>query len=363
MRIVVSLKSKFTVWVIAFVLVTINVSLNAQTASKRVEKPAVVLDVVEDGEAAVEFLGYHKGAIASPQDSLRKKLVKIPSLPIIPKKVLTVEDSIARINYHNTRHVFTPSAFSLPKGAVYYQNYNALINDINWGITNELSLGIGYAFPLFAYLTPKYSMPIKKNHTVAVGDIAAYSVFTGSANRMWLNTLYGMYTLGSTQNNVSLGIGLLQSSESDGNLTVTNLSGMYSITPNFYVVGEAWFNNRNRTFISSYNNFIYNDVKMQYDAVTVPVKEDLKRSTLFTSVQFRIIGQKQRTTAWSFGISSYWEHGDRFKYDAMVSVLDETTGQSTFENQSLVMGPANRFYFIPSFTYAKKIGNRKSGLR
>ena len=295
--------------------------------------------------------------IASPKDSARRKIVKLPPLPTIPKKVLSAQDSIAQMNHHSSRYIFAPSAYPIRKGSFYYQNYDLLLNDIQVGITDNFGMGIGYAFPLFMYVTPKYSMPLRKNHTVAVGDIATFSVFTKASNTMWLNTLYGMYTLGSTKNNISLGLGILQSSDLDGNHAVTNLSGMYSITPNFYFVGEAWFNNRVRQFTSSYTDYVYDATKMDYSPVTKPVNEKLNRSTLFTSLQFRIIGHKQRTTAWSFGVSSYWERGDQYPYNATVPVWDKTPGQVSYENQSFVMGPTNKFYFIPSFTYVKKIGD------
>ena len=295
--------------------------------------------------------------IASPKDSARRKIVKLPPLPTIPKKVLSAQDSIAQMNHHSSRYIFAPSAYPIRKGSFYYQNYDLLLNDIQVGITDNFGIGIGYAFPLFMYVTPKYSMPLRKNHTVAVGDIAAFSVFTKASNTMWLNTLYGMYTLGSTKNNISLGLGILQSSDLDGNHAVTNLSGMYSITPNFYFVGEAWFNNRVRQFTSSYTDYVYDATKMDYVAKNIGVDANLRRSTLFTSLQFRIIGHKQRTTAWSFGVSSYWERGDQYAYNATVPVWDKTPGQVSYENQSFVMGPTNKFYFIPSFTYVKKIGD------
>ena len=295
--------------------------------------------------------------IASPKDSARRKIVKLPALPSIPKKVLSAQDSIAQMNHHSSRYIFAPSAYPIKKGSFYYQNYDLLLNDVQVGITDNFGVGIGYAFPLFMYVTPKYSMPLRKNHTVAVGDIAAFSVFTKASNTMWLNTLYGMYTLGSTKNNISLGLGILQSSDLDGNHAVTNLSGMYSITPNFYFVGEAWFNNRVRQFTSSYTDYVYDASKMDYVAKNIGVDANLRRSTLFTSLQFRIIGHKQRTTAWSFGVSSYWERGDQYAYKATVPVWDKTPGQVSYENQSFVMGPTNKFYFIPSFTYVKKIGD------
>ena len=322
-------------WILVLTLVWFSMPLNAQQSTQ------------EEGEEE----------IASPKDSTRRKIVKLPPIPKIPKKVLSAADSIAQINHHSSRYIFAPSAYPISKGSFYYQNYDVLLNDVQMGITDQLGMGVGYAFPLFMYLTPKYSMPLKKNHTVAVGDIAGFSVFTGADNMLWLNTFYGMYTLGSPQNNISVGLGMLQSSELDGNHAVTNLSGMYSITPNFYFVGEAWFNNRVRQFASSYTDYVYDVTKMDYSPVTKPVNTELNRSTLFTSIQFRIIGHKQRTTAWSFGISSYWERGDRFAYDATVPVWDKTPGQVSYESQSFVMGPTNKFYFIPSFTYVKKIGD------
>ena len=322
-------------WILVLTLVWFSMPLNAQQSTQ---------------EAGDE-------EIASPKDTSKKKLIKIPPIPKIPKKVLSAADSIAQINHHSSRYIFAPSAYPISKGSFYYQNYNVLLNDVQMGITDQLGMGVGYAFPLFMYLTPKYSMPLKKNHTVAVGDIAGFSVFTGADNMLWLNTFYGMYTLGSPQNNISVGLGMLQSSELDGNHAVTNLSGMYSITPNFYFVGEAWFNNRVRQFTSNYTDYVYDATKMTYVPETIPVNEKLNRSTLFTSIQFRIIGHKQRTTAWSFGISSYWERGDRYAYDATVPVWDKTPGQVTYESQSFVMGPTNKFYFIPSFTYVKKIGD------
>ena len=322
-------------WILVLTLVWFSMPLNAQQSTQ------------EEGEEE----------IASPKDSTRRKIVKLPPLPTIPKKVLSAQDSIAQMNHHSSRYIFAPSAYPIRKGSFYYQNYDLLLNDIQVGITDNFGIGIGYAFPLFMYVTPKYSMPLRKNHTVAVGDIAAFSVFTKASNTMWLNTLYGMYTLGSTKNNISLGLGILQSSDLDGNHAVTNLSGMYSITPNFYFVGEAWFNNRVRQFTSSYTDYVYDATKMDYSPVTKPVNEKLNRSTLFTSLQFRIIGHKQRTTAWSFGVSSYWERGDQYAYNATVPVWDKTPGQVSYENQSFVIGPTNKFYFIPSFTYVKKIGD------
>ncbi|NBV35938.1 MAG: hypothetical protein EBR94_01535, partial [Bacteroidetes bacterium] len=75
--------------------------------------------------------------IASPKDSVRKKVVKLPTLPSIPKKVLSAQDSIAQINHHSSRYIFAPSAYPINKGSFYYQNYDLLLNDVQMGITDN----------------------------------------------------------------------------------------------------------------------------------------------------------------------------------------------------------------------------------
>ena len=82
--------------------------------------------------------------IASPKDSTRRKIVKLPPLPSIPKKVLSAQDSIAQMNHHSSRYIFAPSAYPIRKGSFYYQNYDLLLNDIQVGITDNFGMGIGY---------------------------------------------------------------------------------------------------------------------------------------------------------------------------------------------------------------------------
>lgn len=269
------------------------------------------------------------------------------------------EDSITKINHHASRYIFAPSAIPVNKGSFYYQNYNILLNDIQVGVTDNFGVGLGYSFPAFVYLTPKYSMPIKKNHTLAVGDIAVVSVFSSQENSLRFNIFYGMYTIGNSKNNVSFGLGLLQGNKFNGSQPITNLSGMYSISPNFYLVGEVWLNNRIQPFLGSFSNYKVDPVTLNYIYEDKHIKANLNRKTLFTSVQFKILGNKLQTTAWSFGISSLWESGDRLRYSAILPVYDQTTSSVVYQKQESVMGPKNFFFFIPSFTYMKKIAGVK----
>jgi len=64
-------------WILVLTLVWFSMPLNAQQSTQ------------EEGEEE----------IASPKDTSRKKLIKIPPIPKIPKKVLSAADSIAQINF------------------------------------------------------------------------------------------------------------------------------------------------------------------------------------------------------------------------------------------------------------------------
>ena len=76
--------------------------------------------------------------VASPKDTSKKKLIKIPPIPKIPKKVLSAADSIAQINHHSSRYIFAPSAYPISKGSFYYQNYLLLFSNLIKNFNNYL---------------------------------------------------------------------------------------------------------------------------------------------------------------------------------------------------------------------------------
>jgi len=70
---------------------------------------------------------------------------------------------------HATRYLFGPNGYSLKRGEAYYQNVWILFNQVSFGVSDRLTLGIGMV-PLFLFntatpvwVTPKYSIPIKKD--------------------------------------------------------------------------------------------------------------------------------------------------------------------------------------------------------
>ncbi|MBK9014473.1 MAG: hypothetical protein IPM82_10505 [Saprospiraceae bacterium] len=120
--------------------------------------------------------------------------------------------------YATTRYFFNPSGYGLPAGEGYYQNAWILLNQVSFGITDNISLGVG-TVPTFLFtlgsgdnyipiwFTPKVSIPVKKDK-VNVGVGALYLTVLGEgADGGGGGILYGVSTFGPKDKNLSLGLG------------------------------------------------------------------------------------------------------------------------------------------------------------
>ena len=75
-------------------------------------------------------------------------------------------------NYHVNRYVFSPSAFGLKKGDYYYNAYYFLMHDIQYGISENFSMGIGTTIAFVPiYFMPTYTKSINEKSAFAVGDL------------------------------------------------------------------------------------------------------------------------------------------------------------------------------------------------
>jgi hypothetical protein len=90
----------------------------------------------------------------------------------------TANDS-SQIELIGGRYVFMQSGFPVEKRTLQYQNLNALVNDIQYGITDEITLAGGLFLPFYAYIAPQYSVEVAKNRRLVVGDILTSSLFFG----------------------------------------------------------------------------------------------------------------------------------------------------------------------------------------
>lgn len=149
-------------------------------------------------------------------------------------------------NPHATRYLFSTNAIGLKPKEGYYQNTWVFFNNINYGLSNNISLGAGMV-PTFLFgassmpiwFMPKVSIPVaKKNLHFAAGGLFGGIVGEESVG---LGLAYGIATLGNTDNNVSLGIGYGYGDGEWGDSPFFNLSGMYRMTRKTYFISENYF--------------------------------------------------------------------------------------------------------------------------
>ena len=178
----------------------------AQTDTDTLKQNQTVIIKMKNGD---EF----KGTITK-QDSETIVLKTVNGeINLIAANVRSIENDdykgkFAFANPHDTRYFFGPSGIPVKKRKGYYQNVLVTTNFVNYGLTKNISIGGGFEFistllgsPIW-FLTPKVGFNISKNIHAGGGFIMAGFAAEGVA------TLgYGVFTLGHSETNMSLGVG------------------------------------------------------------------------------------------------------------------------------------------------------------
>ena len=148
-------------------------------------------------------------------------------------------------NPHSTRYLFAPNAFGIPKGEGYYQNVWIFFNNVNYGVTNNFSMGAGIV-PMFLFgvsetpiwLLPKVSIPVsgEKFH-LAAGAMIGGVVGVGSS---FGGLFYGMGTYGDRDRNMSVGLGYALADGEISSSPVLTVAGMYRATDKIYYLTENY---------------------------------------------------------------------------------------------------------------------------
>ncbi|MEN8155660.1 MAG: hypothetical protein ABFS10_01825 [Bacteroidota bacterium] len=143
---------------------------------------------------------------------------------------------------HNTRYFFAPSAYNLKKGELYYNTVYFLLHDIQYGVDDNFSIGIGTSvIGIPIYLTPKVSFPIGKSSSIAIGDMLLFGTWGSNAIG---NLAYASFSTGGPNGNISLGGGHLYTNESEitrkTSSLVTNFSAMARVSPYIYFLTENY---------------------------------------------------------------------------------------------------------------------------
>jgi hypothetical protein len=149
-------------------------------------------------------------------------------------------------NPQSTRYFFATNARGLKQGHWYYQNTWIFFNNVNAGVTDNISLGVGI-IPLFLFgsstspvwFMPKVSIPIKTDNLyLAAGGLFGGLIGEESAG---LGFAYGVATVGSSDKNLSLGLGYGYAGSEWSNTPFVNISGMLRVARRTYLLTENYF--------------------------------------------------------------------------------------------------------------------------
>jgi hypothetical protein len=149
-------------------------------------------------------------------------------------------------NAQAARYFWVPNGYGLKKGEGYYQNVWVFVNQVSYGFTNNISMGVGMV-PLFLFagaptpvwLTPKVSFPIVKDK-INIGAGALVGTVLGE-DGFGFGLLYGMSTFGSRDKNITIGVGWGYAEGEIGKKPTINISGMVRTSRNWYLMTENYY--------------------------------------------------------------------------------------------------------------------------
>ena len=149
-------------------------------------------------------------------------------------------------NPQGTRYFFAPNAIGLKRGTGYYQNTWIFFNNVNYGVTNNISVGAGTvpiflfgvnAFPI--WVLPKISVPVHADNIhLAAGALLGGVIGEGTAG---FSLAYGNATFGNRDKNITFGLGYGYAGDEWSDTPLINISGLYRSGVNFQWLTEIYF--------------------------------------------------------------------------------------------------------------------------
>jgi len=150
-------------------------------------------------------------------------------------------------NPQSTRYFFGTNAIGIPEGEGYYQNTWVLFNNVNYGVSDNFSIGAG-TVPIFLFgapavpvwVLPKVSISTPQENLHLAGG-AIFGGVLGVDDSGSAGLLYGVATVGTRDHNATLGVGygLLNGELSD--VPAVTVSGMTRIGRTTYLLSENYF--------------------------------------------------------------------------------------------------------------------------
>ncbi len=149
-------------------------------------------------------------------------------------------------NYRDAKNYFFRSTgYGLGKGEIYYQNVWLFFNELNFGITDNFSIGLGimpFSFDgeIPAWMQAKFTLPIEEDKIAwGVGTVNG-AIIGGFSN---FGLFYTDITIGDRSNHVSIGVGSGYVDDDWQSKPAFSLSGSLKITRSGALITENYIFN------------------------------------------------------------------------------------------------------------------------
>jgi hypothetical protein len=197
------------------------------------------------------------------------------------------------INPQSGRHFWSPTGYGLKQGEGYYQNLWVLFNQVSYGISDNFSMGLGI-MPLFLFgaevtpiwITPKVSIPVaEEGFNLGGGAIIATALGEESP---FVGIAYGLATFGSSDRNLTIGLGWGFVDDDFASTPTINVSGIFRTGRRGYLVTENYFiggRDENVLILSFGGRTLWNRFSLDYGLFR-PIHRDIDGLVAFPWLGF-----------------------------------------------------------------------------
>ncbi len=203
------------------------------------------------------------------------------------KKIRTVKTTeikngqIWTENAQASRYFYTPNGYGLRQGEGYYQNVLILFNQVSYGISDRVTVGLGTvpiflfgadAFPI--WVTAKWSIPVIENKlNLGIGGLSGFLLNEGAS----FGIPFGTATFGDRDANFNFGFGWAYGGGAFANRPTITLSYMnryskrsYFITDNYLITNPEF----GALLLSAGGRTLWGNFALDYGGV-IPISGDI----------------------------------------------------------------------------------------
>jgi hypothetical protein len=173
-----------------------------------------------------------------------KELGQLRILRANIRQLLPLTAEQARRNWapvgNGTRVFFSPTARNLRQGEGYVQSINIFFLGANYGLTDNISVGVLALLPIGGFdnsllaITPKFSAPVSENLNLGAGALVSRAFDTT------FGVGYGVGTYGTADQNLTLGLGYAFAEGEISSTPVVVIGGAKRVSRRFSLLNETY---------------------------------------------------------------------------------------------------------------------------